>query len=316
MSFGDILNDVGGGVLAVWDAIVSGAVSVWHGVDYVVQPVMSPLLSALNPVCNTLGDLVYAAFSSFPPWVGLTVISIATGVIMLIAFRYTSNQDAIVRVKDEIKAHLLALKLYKDELRVVFTSQIKIVWAILKLQRYVLTPVLVMLLPMLLGLAQMGVRYQWGPVPVGERVLVRAELDSGQPASDKGAALSLEAPAGVEVEVGPLRGAHDVAWRLRCDEPGDYALQLSAGGTTYEKELVVGGASDRVSALRPGRVWVDQLLHPIEPPVDSDALIRSISIDYPSVDSYIHGSNYWVIYFFVISMAVALILKPVFKVKF
>lgn len=313
MSFGDFLNDVGGAVLAAWDALASGAVALWHGLDYVLQPIMSPLLSVLNPICTLLGDIVYTALGFLPAWAGLTVISIVTGVVMLIAFRYTSNQDAIVRVKDEIKAHLLALKLYKDELHVVFSSQVKLVWAILKLQRYVLTPVLVMLLPMLLGLAQMGVRYQWAPVPSGSPVIVRAALDTE---AQEPPNVTLQAPDGVIVEVGPLRGTGDVAWRLRGEKPGDYTLRFNAGDATYEKELVVGDAALAVSAMRPAKVWTDQLLHPIEPPIDDDAPIRSIIIEYPPVDSYIHGSNYWVLTFFIVSMAAALILKPVFKVKF
>ena len=313
MSFGDFLNDVGGAVLGAWEAVAAGAVWVWHGIDYVLQPILSPLLSVLNPVCTFLGDVVYAVLSPFPPWVGITVLSIVTGVVMLIAFRYTSNQDAITRVKDEIKANLLALKLYKDELRVVFTSQIKLVWAILKLQRYVLTPVLVMLLPMLLGLAQMGVRYQWRPFRVGETVLVKAEVPEGATGAPT---VELEAGDGVRVEAGPLAGEIDVAWRLRGEAQGRHSLRFVAGGVAIEKELVVDDGFDRVSALRPGPVWTDQLLHPVERPIDGNAAIRSISIEYPSVDSYIYGANYWVLYFFIVSMAVALILKPVFKVKF
>jgi len=316
MSFGDLLSSAGNVVLGAWDAIASAAVTVWHGLDYVLQPILSPVLSVLNPICTTIGDLVYAMLAPFPAWVGLTIISIVTGVVMLIAFRYTSNQDAIVRVKDEIKANLLALKLYKDELRVVFGSQVRLLWAIVKLQRYVLTPVLVMLLPMLLGLAQMGVRYQWGPVRPGQRVLVHAELTDKESTNENDFAITLTAPTGVHVEVGPLRGAHDVAWRLRSDKPGAYSLRLEVAGQTYDKELVVGNAQDRVSAMRPGHVWTEQLLHPVESALSADAPIRAITIEYPPVDSYIYGSNYWVIYFFLVSMAAALILKPVFKVKF
>jgi len=313
MSFGDFLNNVGGAVLSAWDAIASGAVTVWHGLDYVLEPIMSPVLSVLNPICTAIGDVVYAVLDPFPPWVGITIISIVTGVVMLIAFRYTSNQDAITRVKDEIKANLLALKLFKDELHVVFTSQIKLIWAILKLQRYVLTPVLVMLLPMLLGLAQMGVRYQWGPVPPGTDVLVRAEIDGD---AENPLTIALEAPGGIVVKVGPLPGERDVAWRLNGAKSGVHTLRFSAGDAMYAKELVVGDSSDRVSALRPGHIWTDQLLHPVESAIDAGGPIRSISIDYPPIDSYICGSNYWVLYFFIVSMAAALILKPVFKVKF
>ena len=80
-----------------------------------------------------------------------SVLSILTGVLALVAFRYASNQDGIGRAKDDIKANLLALKLFKDDLRVTVLSQLRIMWAIARLQRYVLTPVILLTLPMLLG---------------------------------------------------------------------------------------------------------------------------------------------------------------------
>ncbi len=313
MSFGDLLTTVANGVLSGWDGLASAASGAWHGVDYVLNPVLSPLLAVLNPISTSIGDFVYALLAPLPPWVGLTIISALTGVVMLIAFRYTSNQDAITRVKDDIKANLLALKLYKDELRVVFSSQVRILWAILKLQRYVLTPVLVMLLPMLLGLAQMGVHYQWGPAPPGKPVLVKVQRPVGE---GDNAPVTLDPGDGVQVEAGPLRGAEDIAWRVRSDKPGRHTLRFVVGDDTFDKEFVVGTGFTRISALRPGHVWTDQILHPIESPISSDAPIHSITIDYPAVQSYICGSNYWVVYFFVVSMIVALILKPVFKVKF
>jgi hypothetical protein len=83
-----------------------------------------------------------------------------------------------------------------------------------------------------------------------------------------------------------------------------------------EKEVVVGEASERVSAVRPGRDWTSQLLHPAEPPLASGMPVKQISIDYPQLKSYIHGANWWVAYFFVVSMLTAIVLKPFFGVHF
>ena len=41
----------------------------------------------------------------------------------MIIFKYTSNQKAIGRVRDHIKANMLALKLFKDDMSVTFKSQ-------------------------------------------------------------------------------------------------------------------------------------------------------------------------------------------------
>jgi len=300
-------------LLGAWHAFKSAALWVWSVIDAVLNPILSPLLSLLNPVCTRLGDAVYAVLGPLPVWLGLTLLSAVAGVVMLVAFRYTSNQAAIGRAKDDIKANLLALKLYKDDLRVTFASQARILWAILRLQRYVLTPVLIMTLPMLLALAQMGVRYQWRPLHTGERTLLR--LLSASPAAAAETA-RIEPNAGLIVEVGPIAGRSDIVWRVRGGLPGRHNLHITFGGTTLDKEVVVGEGFQRVSALRPGNRWTDQLLNPTESVIRTPVDVQAIEIEYPGVDSWVYGTNYWVVYFFLVSMAAALVFKPFFKVRF
>ena len=44
------------------------------------------------------------------------------GLLMVIVFRYTSDQKAIGRAKDRLKAHLLAVRLFQDQLPVVMRA--------------------------------------------------------------------------------------------------------------------------------------------------------------------------------------------------
>ena len=308
-----LLVNGGDAALWLWAGVKHALTEAWHWVDPLVNPVLSPLFAVLNPVCTAIGDAVYAPLAALPSWLGLTLLSVIGGIVMLLAFRYASNQAGIGRAKDDIKANLLALKLFKDDLRVTFQSQWRILWAILRLQRYVLTPVILLTLPMLLGLAQMGIRHQWRPLMPGEQTNIRMSF---APDATELQAVTLEPSMGIDIEVGPIPGDGDLVWRVRAAEPGRHTLQFRVGDQTIEKELVVGTGCERVSATRTASAWATQLLHPAEPRLPSDLPISAIAIAYPSVDSIIHGANYWVIYLFVISMATALILKPLFKVRF
>ena len=300
-------------VLWVWDLLSTFFGWLFGALDAILNPILSPLLAFLNPICTWLGDVVYAVLSPFPVWAGLTVISAVTGVVMLIAFRHTSNQKAIGKVKDDIKANLLALKLYKDELRITFLSQARLLWAIVRLQRYVLTPVLVMALPMMLALAQMGIRYQWRPLRSGEQTLIKMHF---APGAGKSVEVSIEPHPGLVVEVGPVPGGDLWVWRVRGGTPGRHTLKFHVAGKTLEKELVVGDGFERVSVLRPSGRWTKQLFHPVERRLAAESKVRSIEILYPSVDSWVRGADYWVVTFFIVSMVAALILAPVFKVRF
>jgi hypothetical protein len=67
--------------------------------------------------------------------------------------------------------------------------------------------------------------------------------------------------------------------------------------------------------MRPGPNWGDIILHPAEKPFNAQSPVRSISVDYPARKSWTSGSDWWIVYFFIASMAFALLFKPIFKVR-
>ncbi|MFQ5591759.1 MAG: hypothetical protein ACE5HE_11390 [Phycisphaerae bacterium] len=319
------------------------AVTVGGALDAALGVILSPILSVLNPPCTTLGDLVYTILSPLPVWIGLTLLSAIAGVVMLATFGIMSNQAAIGRIKDDIKANLLALKLYKDQPGVTWRAQAALMWAILRLQRYILVPVLVLALPMLLGLAQMGIRYQWRPLHSGEQTLIKLTFDNacrdarGRPFTTSNTAprtphfelpkVTLETGPGAIAEVGPIAKECELAWRIRGGQAGRHTLRFHLHNpsrssptqdqdTVIEKELIVGDGLRRVSATRPSRHWLAQLVHPVEPVLPGHTGVASVEVLYPGRDSRVYGTDYWVFCFFVVSMAFALASKPIFKVRF
>ncbi len=308
-----LLINIGEAVLSLWEGLKTLFGWLFDFLDALLNPILVPVLSVLNPICTAIGDGVYALLSPLPIWAGLTVLSIVAGAVMLIAFRYTSNQGAIARIKDDIKANLLALRLYKDEIRVTFRAQARLLWAIVRLQRYMLPPVLIMLLPMLLGLAQMGVHHQWRPLRPGERTLITLRVNDATDFTDDP---TLESSPGLVIEAGPVPGNGEIVWRVRGHEPGRHTLRFHIGEKTVDKELIVDNKPQRVSAIRSNHRWTTMLLHPIESSIPADVQVRSIEILYPSIPSWVYGTDYWILYFFIVSMATALALAPVFKVRF
>ncbi|MGD8451969.1 MAG: hypothetical protein PVJ57_09145 [Phycisphaerae bacterium] len=304
-----------GGAAALWLwAVICKFFSALGGwLDAILNPVLSPLLAVLNPICTSIADALYAVLDVLPVWLGLTILSAVTGVVMLVAFRYVSNQRAIGQARDQITANLLALKLFKDEVRVAFTSQWRLLKALLRLQVHMLLPILIMILPLLLGLAQMGLRYQWRPLHPGEETVLTVRL---QPDHAHETDAVLQPNPGVADAIGPVPGGGILVWRLKTGEPGQHTLHITVAGKDVEKLLVVGDGPARVSAERPDRHWTAQLFHPVESPLSADSPVAAIELEHPGVDSWIYGANWWVLYFFIVSMAAALLLKPVFKVRF
>ncbi len=308
-----LLLHLGDAVQWLWHALCVGAAWVWALIEVVLNPVLAPVLLVLNRLSTCAGDAVFAILAPLPPWLGLTLLSALLGVLMLVAFRYTSNQVKIGRTRDELTAHLLSLKLFKDDLGVTLRAQGRLLRALARLQVLMLKPVLILLLPLLLIVGQMGLRYQWRPLHPGEETLIRLRLRST--AGDRAAMARLDAGPGLADIVGPVPGGGQLVWRVRGGIPGRHTLRFTIAGQVLEKDLVVGSGLARVSAERPPRRWTSQILHPAETPLPADGPVRAIEIGYGGVDSRVYGANWWVLYFFVVSMTAALVAKPILRVR-
>src|SRR5882724_8961363 len=103
-------------------------------------------------------------------------ISVVIGLLMVVVFRHTSDQKAIHIAKDRLKAHLLALRLFQDQIPVVMRSYGRIVLATGHYLRLAFKPLLFVIVPMTFLIVQLD-RYL-GSVPLepGEAFLVKAQV--------------------------------------------------------------------------------------------------------------------------------------------
>ena len=268
----------------------------------------------LNVLANALGRLLLAPVGMLPGWLSATLVAAVTGVLLLIAFKYTSNQRAIKRVKDDINANLLALKLFKESVPVTLRAQGSILRAALRLMLLAIIPMLVMVVPVLLVLGQLSLWYQARPLRVDEDAVVTLKLLPGEAARPE---VHLEPTDAAEVLVGPVHvpSKHEVCWKVKARRPGDHHLVFHVGDETGDKGLVVGDRFMQVSSLRPDWSFSDVLMYPAEKPFDRDSAIQSIAIDYQTRSSWTSGADTWVIYWFAVSMVFGFAFRRVFHVN-
>jgi hypothetical protein len=291
-------------------------------------------MNTVNALLLKLTSLVLTPFAGLPSQVALIVLSVVAGVLAAIAFRYTSNQAALKRVADQVRASLLGMRLFKDDLRSVFAAQGSLFKASGLRLWHSLPPLVVLIVPFVFLLAQLAMWYEFRPLAPGERAIVEVQI--APEAWDEYSQLQLSPPDGIEL-AGPVLGApageadnpavHSITWDLRPlkappdDEPLTLRFQLN-GSEVAEKQLVVSDNPDAsrlsfVSPLRPGTSFWDRLLYPGEPAFNAGSPIRRIEIAYDSRTNTLFGySLHWIITFFVVSVLAALALKPVIKVQF
>jgi hypothetical protein len=201
----------------------------------------------------------------------IVALALPTTVIALLVFRFVSNQDAIRTQKDRIKAYLLELLLYKDDLRVTLSAQRHIFGHSMRYMGYALLPMAVMILPFILIMVQIESRFAFQGLEPGDSVILAVTVDKQQQRV-KQTDYQLELPPGLSVETPAVRvpATGEVVWRIRADEPGDYTAIIRADDDTIEKHIMVG---EQLTRLAPSVYRADDfrtLGFPAEPALAAD----------------------------------------------
>jgi uncharacterized membrane protein (DUF106 family) len=277
--------------------------------------ILTQVVVWLNGLANALGRPLLSPVASLPGWLSATLVAIVTGVLLLLIFKYTSNQAAIRRVRDDIDANMYALKLFKDTTPVVLAAQAGMLGGALRLFVLAIVPMLVMTIPVLLLLGQLSLWYQQRPLRVGEEAIVTLKLNGDDASSMP--EVSLEETPAAEVVTGPVRvpSKREVVWLVRARTEGSHLLAFRAGDQSATKEFQVGDGYMRVSVRRPAWEWSDALIYPAEPAFLPSSPVRSIDVTYAERPSWTSGTGSWVIYWFVASMIAAFCAKPALKVN-
>src|SRR5262249_19934191 len=171
----------------------------------------------LNSVANAVGRVLLAPIGVMPGWLSATLVAVVCGVVFLAIFKYTSFQHSIKRVRNYIKANLLALKLFKDSALVALQAQRNIFVG-------VILSVLLAVVPVSFLLGQLALWYQARPLRVGEEAVVTMKLhESDDPVRTDVRLLPSDA---MDVTIGPVRVAskREICWNIRARQNGHHRL--------------------------------------------------------------------------------------------
>ncbi len=275
-------------------------------------------MSFINYILNSLFDVFFYPFRSVDSIYGLCAISLLTAIIALPIFKYTSNQEGIKRVKARIMGHLLELRLYKDDIRVVISAQINILKYNMVYLRYTLKPLMFMIIPISIIIIYTATRYEYRPLRPGESTLVNINLSKDKKLAGKNNEVALSVPPGLSLETPPLRidSSREIYWRIRAVREGVYELVFRKNNIEVKKKVFVIPIITRLSPETFKGGIVNTFLNPGEPSITGATFIESIEVKYPSLKTNIFGWNiHWLILFFILTLGFGFILMKPFKVR-
>ena len=277
-------------------------------------------MSFVNYITTAVFDVLMAPFEALPPLLVLIIWSVVTGIVMAVVFRCTSNQKALAEVANETSANILAIKLFQDDLGVTFRCLLKLLHNIAQRLRHSFRPMLIMLVPMVLLLVQLALRFEYEPLQIGESAVV--ELRLAPAVWEQFNTVRIEAPDTVRVETPAMRDSrlHTVYWRLSAMTAEPVEVRWTFGDRTIEKGIAVADSSARllrVDTVRPGANWLEQLLHPGEQSLDNDLPVRDIVVHHVRRVTPILNCNVpWWATFLIVSCLTAWLVRPIVKVQY
>lgn len=285
-------------------------------------------MSVVNSILRGLFDALLFPFRGLPAAWGLALLALVTAVAMLLVYKRASDQQGLEAVKRKIHASLFEIRLFNDDFGAILRAQLDILRHNLTYLRLSFKPMLFILPPLVLVMAQLQFHYGYAGMAAGERTIVDVVMAEGWAeggavaASAAGKpAVTLAVPAGVVVETPAVWVAAErtLSWRLRVEAPGDYEIGVHAAGNAgrADSTLGAGGAAGaagedgasasgerlatkrfqtaggvlRRSPLRPDRSFLEQLIYPAEPPLPAASVVEQIRVALPPATVNLLGWN-------------------------
>lgn len=258
----------------------------------------------LIKISTRLTEVLLYPFKNLHPFWGILWLSVISSVIILFLYKWISSPSLIRRAKDRIKADILAIRIYKDQWKVIFVSFFSALFNVVKYFLLNFIP-LIVIFPLLFFLfVQMEWRYGVRPFNPGEETIVKVKTVG---ADDVFLQTSDFYREKVKVRIPAL---NEVDFRVEITGRGKGRLEFKTEGSEFSKEIVSSRRGEVLVPVRFSRPSLQMLLYPWEPLLD-DPAIEWIRVKYPSTTIRFLGINaHWIIWYLVL---VVLLILPVHK---
>ena len=276
---------------------------------------MVAIVNLINTLLTPVFDVICWPFRSLSPIWAMAIISLLSGVAMVWVFGKVSNQAVIKNRRERIRGNLIGVRLFQSDIGVVMKLQRRIFGDTLQYMKHALVPMVVLLVPVLLIMTQLNLRFSVRPLEPGEPAVVKAFVRD--PAA-LDAAMVLETADGVTVETAGVRipSTREMAWRVRAEAGGDHELTVRVGEETLTTRLIAGDPWGTVPQRRTGRGALDTLLYPGEAPIPAAHVVESVEIAYPLLELRVLGwTVHWLVAFFVLSLVFGFAFKGALGVE-
>ncbi|MEN8223050.1 MAG: hypothetical protein ABFR36_07300 [Acidobacteriota bacterium] len=282
------------------------------------------MIHKINLFLTKVFNVILAPFNGVNDFWPVLLLSLILSFIILYILKYISFPKKIVESKEKIKAHIFAIRIYKDFWKVIVSSFFKSLFHTFRYFVFNLAPFLI-IIPLLLPVfSQMEVRYGMRPYNPGETFIIKADLDKGYSKSE----VSLEKNELVKPKMRPVfinawldeektKSISVVNWKLEAVKEGKAELGIRIGNRVFNKSILVGKSGDPLSNRKYMDSNFNHFFYPVEELIENNDVLRSVKISYPGkLVDFLGIKMHWILWNLIIVLIVILAFRKRFGVEF
>ena len=207
--------------------------------------------SVLNPILSPLLNL--------PTLWAVILLSFFISLIITIIYKYTTDQNLMKQLKEEMKAFQKQIKELKKEPERAMQIQKKSMQTNMKYMMQSMKSTLYSFIPIILIFGWMNANFAYDPINPGQEFTTTVFLEENVDGK-----IELSIPKGIEVNGNTKKEIKDskVTWLL-SGERGEYLLEYIIDGKKYNKEVLISENryTDPIKSVRDGTVKSVEVEH-------------------------------------------------------
>lgn len=263
-------------------------------------------MDSIARVITVLFDAVSLPFGSRRA-LALVIISVLSGAVFALLFRFTSKPAAIKRARDRFQARVLEMRLYPDDpvlLTRAFAGALATQGAYL---RATAKPILLLLLVALPVYFQLESRFARRPLRANERAIVTMTLKPGLDVHAVPVSLKGSDEIAVESRFVRASAAREIVWRVEPKARGQHELVARAYDLEYHFPINAQENARALGCKRNASGW-DSFRHAGLPSIPAPAAFQSVRVSYPEASYRVFGTSFgWLSLFLLGSLLGAVI---------
>jgi len=267
----------------------------------------------LKRVTGLILQILLELTKSNDKWTGILIISFFTTLIIILIYKYTTNPQKQLKVKNKIKGHLLGIIIYTDDIKLIFKNFLRLSRAISIYFINSLFTFMIAIIPVILIISQLISWYERRPLLVGEESNFTLRIEEIDDLSNYPELIEID---GIRILEGPYIFSEEnlLVWKFRALKKGKYNIPFAVGNDTIKKEILISDKNMPVSPLRTKRIF--SLFSTTEKPIPEDLPIKEIEVAYHENEIFIGKFLIdWLLIFILVTIISLPLLAYIFKIE-